>query len=149
MIRTIFLTSLFPFLTPQVPALAGPGGKLTVLLKTFSNPSSKDLNGDCCESSCRGCDYFLQICLKQTSGASCVASATTNIYYNTKYVVFKKDEGFSSGGKNPLIWHFSLWTVLKTCIEMVKKQVSRVDMPFNFLKIFYFSSANKSVFECF
>lgn len=109
--RTIFLTSLFPFLTQQVPALAGPGGKLTVLLKTFSNPSSKDLSGDCCESSCRGCDYFLQICLKQTSGASCVASATTNIYYNTKYVVFKKDEGFSSGGKNPLIWHFSLWTV--------------------------------------
>ena len=109
--QTIFLNSLFSCLTPLVPASASPGGRLTVLLKTFSNPSSKDFNGDCCESSCRGCDYFLKICLKQTAGGSCVWSATTNIYYNAKYVVFKKYEGFSSGGKNPSIWHLSSWTV--------------------------------------
>lgn len=90
---------------------AGPGGKLSVLLKSFSNPSNIDLNGQCCDATCRSCDYYLKICLKQTAGGSCVAYATTKTYDNTKYIVFKVNEAFSSGGRNPVVWAFSSWKV--------------------------------------
>lgn len=95
----------------QVPISAGPGGRLSVLLKSFSNPSSLDLNGKCCESTCRSCDYYLQVCLKETAPGSCVKSVTTNTYHNTKYVVFKVNEAFASGGQNPIVWTFSSWKV--------------------------------------
>ena len=96
----------------QVLISAGPGGKLSVLLKSFSNPSNVDLNGQCCDATCRSCDYYLKICLKQTSGGSCVAYATTKTYDNTKYIVFKVNEAFSSGGRNPVVWAFSSWKVI-------------------------------------
>lgn len=98
-------------LRQQVPVSAGPGGKLSVLLKSFSNPSNLDLNGNCCESPCRSCDYYLKICLKETAGGSCVKSVTTKTYDNTKYVVFKLNEAFKSGERNPLVWAFSSWKV--------------------------------------
>ena len=98
-------------LRQQVPISAGPGGNLSVLLKSFSNPSNLDLNGNCCESPCRSCDYYLKICLKETAGGSCVKSVTTKTYDNTKYVVFKLKEAFKSGGRNPLVWAFSSWKV--------------------------------------
>ena len=96
----------------QVLISAGPGGKLSVLLKSFSNPSNVDLNGQCCDATCRSCDYYLKICLKQTSGGSCVAYATTKTYDNTKYIVFKVNEAFSSGGRNPVVWAFPSWKVI-------------------------------------
>lgn len=96
----------------QVLISAGPGGKLSVLLKSFSNPSNVDLNGQCCDATCRSCDYYLKICVKQTSGGSCVAYATTKTYDNTKYIVFKVNEAFSSGGRNPVVWAFSSWKVI-------------------------------------
>ena len=101
-------------LLPKVPTSAGPGGKVSLLLKSFSNPSNKDLNGNCCEPSCRSCDYYLEICLKQSVGGSCLVSATTNTYHDTKHIVFGENEGFYRGGRNPLIWSFSSWKVCQS-----------------------------------
>ena len=96
----------------QVPVLAGPGGTLSVLLKSFSNPTNRDLDGNCCEkTACRSCDYYLNVCLKDSAKGRCVVSVTTNTYDNTKYIVFKLNENFATGGRNPLVWRFPSWKV--------------------------------------
>ena len=78
-------------LLPKVPTSAGPGGKVSLLLKSFSNPSNKDLNGDCCEPSCRSCDYYLEICLKQSVGGSCLVTPSMLSLVQTKASIVEEE----------------------------------------------------------
>ena len=104
--------TMFLFYPQPDSTVAAPGGKLLVVLRNFSNPSNLDMNGKCCESPCMPCDYYLQVCLKETAGGSCVKSIVTKTYYNTKVIAFKENEDFSIGGQNPLTWKFNSWKVI-------------------------------------
>ena len=60
------------FLFSQVFAqVNGPGGKIGILLKSFSNPKLLDASGSCCDPACTTCDYYFVFCVKESSSGNC------------------------------------------------------------------------------
>ena len=102
----------FLFLARQVRIACGPGGHVSLLFRSFSNPSSRLLSGACCDPVCADCNYYFVFCIRaDPSSSGCIVSGTTSTYHNYKHLVFKYGESLGNGWKNPLSGSFTSWKV--------------------------------------
>ena len=96
----------------QVKVSCGPGGQLSLLFRSFSNPSSQTLSGACCDPLCEACNYYFVFCIRvDPRSSSCLVSGKTSTYHNYKHLVFKDGESLGNGWKNPLSGSFASWKV--------------------------------------
>ena len=96
----------------QVKVVGGPGGHVSLMFRTFSNPSSLLLSGDCCDPACADCNYYFLFCIRDDrSSASCLVSGKTKTYHNYKHLVFRYGDSLGNGWQNPLKGSFTSWKV--------------------------------------
>lgn len=96
----------------QVRVVGGPGGHVSLLFLSFSNPSNLLLSGDCCDPACADCNYYFLFCIRdEPSSASCLVSGKTKTYHNYKHLVFTYGDSLGNGWKNPVEGSFSFWKV--------------------------------------
>ncbi|KAL9975606.1 hypothetical protein ACROYT_G012787 [Oculina patagonica] len=94
----------------EVSVVCGPGGHVSLLFRSFSNPSSLLLSGYCCDPACADCNYYFVFCIRdKPSSASCLVSGKTKTYHNYKHLVFSSGDSLGNGWKNPLEGSFSSW----------------------------------------
>lgn len=84
----------------------------SLMFRTFSNPSSLLLSGDCCDPACADCNYYFLFCIRDDrSSASCLVSGKTKTYHNYKHLVFRYGDSLGNGWQNPLKGSFTSWKV--------------------------------------
>lgn len=99
----------------------GPGGQMSLLFRSFSNPSSRTMSGTCCDPACADCNYYFVFCIRiDLTSTNCLLSGQTSTYHNYKHIVFTDGHSLGNGWKNPLSKSFTTWKVSYVDVYDVK-----------------------------
>lgn len=116
---TCFNTCCHVFLQSWVAC--GPGGQMSLLFRSFSNPSSRTMSGTCCDPACADCNYYFVFCIRiDLTSSNCLLSGQTSTYHNYKHIVFTDGHSLGNGWKNPLSKSFTTWKVSYVDVYDVK-----------------------------
>ena len=101
----------------------GQGGQVSLLFRSFSNPSSRTRSGTCCDPACADCNYYFVFCIRiDLTSSSCLLSGQTSTYHNYKHIVFTGGHSLGNGWKNPLSKSFTTWKVSYFGVYGVQKK---------------------------
>ena len=90
----------------------GQGGQVSLLFRSFSNPSSRTMSGACCDPACAVCNYYFVFCIRiDLTSNNYLLSGQTSTYHNYKHIVFTDGHSLGNGWKNPLSNSFTTWKV--------------------------------------